>query len=89
MEAERTKLREKLDKVDKNLSLKNEKGPKKTISPQKLKIGDGVKVLKMCIRDSHWPHTRCPVAVFLQELHIPDVYKRQGWVHTSALSRAT
>ena len=47
MEAERTKLREKLDKVDKNLSLKNEKGPKKTISPKKLKIGDGVKVLTM------------------------------------------
>ena len=47
LEAERTKLREKLDKVDKNLRLKNEKGPKKTISPKKLKIGDGVKVLTM------------------------------------------
>lgn len=47
LEAERTKLREKLDKVDKSLSLKNEKGPKKTISPKKLKIGDGVKVLTM------------------------------------------
>ena len=47
LEAERTKLREKLDKVDKNLSLKNEKGPKNTISPKKLKIGDGVKVLTM------------------------------------------
>lgn len=47
LEAERTKLREKLDKVDKNLSHKNEKGPKKTISPKKLKIGDGVKVLTM------------------------------------------
>ena len=47
LEAERTKLREKLDKVDKNLSLKNEKGPKKTISPKKLKIGDGIKVLTM------------------------------------------
>ena len=47
LEAERAKLREKLDKVDKNLSLKNEKGPKKTISPKKLKIGDGVKVLTM------------------------------------------
>lgn len=47
LESERTKLREKLDKVDKNLSLKNDKGPKKTISPKKLKIGDGVKVLSM------------------------------------------
>lgn len=34
-------------RCDKNLSLKNEKGPKKTISPKKLKIGDGVKVLTM------------------------------------------
>ena len=50
LEAERTKLREKLDKVDKNLSLKNNKGPKKTISPKKLKIGDGVKVLTMNLK---------------------------------------
>lgn len=47
LEAERTKLREKLDKVDKNLSIKNDKGPKKTISPKKLHIGDGVRVLTM------------------------------------------
>lgn len=47
LEAERTKLREKLDKVDKSLSIKNEKGPKKTISPKKIKIGDGVRVLTM------------------------------------------
>ena len=50
LEAERTKLREKLDKVDKSLSLKNNKGPKKTISPKKLKIGDGVKVLTMNLK---------------------------------------
>lgn len=47
LEAERSKIRENLDKVDKNLSLKNEKGPKKMISPKKIKIGDGVKVLSM------------------------------------------
>lgn len=47
LEAQRTKLREKLDKVDKNLTIKNEKGPKKTVSPKKLKLGDGVKVLTM------------------------------------------
>ena len=47
LEAERTRLRNKLDQVDKNLSLKNEKGPKKTISPKKIKIGDGVRVLSM------------------------------------------
>ena len=60
LEAERTKLREKLDKVDKNLSLKNEKGPKKTISPKKLKIGDGVKVLTMNLNGtvSSLPHSK-------------------------------
>ena len=47
LEAQRTKLREKLDKVDKNLTIKDEKGPKKTVSPKKLKLGDGVKVLTM------------------------------------------
>lgn len=47
LEAQRTKLREKLDKVDKNLTIKNDKGPKKTVSPKKLKLGDGVKVLTM------------------------------------------
>ncbi len=50
LEAERTKIREKLDKVDKNLSLKNDKGPKKMISPKKIKIGDGVKVLSMNLK---------------------------------------
>lgn len=50
LESERTKIREKLDKVDKNLSLKNDKGPKKTISPKKLKVGDGVKVLSMNLK---------------------------------------
>ena len=45
LEAERTRLRSKLEQVDKNLSLKNSKGPKKTISPKKIKIGDGVRVL--------------------------------------------
>ena len=50
LEAERTKLREKLDKVDKNLTIKNDKGPKKTISPKKIKIGDGVHVLSMNLK---------------------------------------
>jgi len=50
LEAERTKIREKLEKVDKSLSLKNDKGPKKMISPKKIKIGDGVKVLSMNLK---------------------------------------
>ena len=50
LEAERTKIREKLDKVDKNLTIKNDKGPKKTVSPKKIKIGDGVRVLSMNLK---------------------------------------
>lgn len=46
LEAERTKLREQMNKVDSKLAIKT-KGPKKTISPKTLKIGDSVKVLSL------------------------------------------
>lgn len=49
LEAERTKLREKLGSVEKDLGLGNKpkKNPAKTVSPKKLKLGDGVRVLTM------------------------------------------
>jgi DNA mismatch repair protein MutS2 len=48
LEAERSRLRNKLQDVDSSLSLKREqKNPKKGIDPKKLKLGDGVKVLSM------------------------------------------
>ncbi len=48
LEAQRSKLRNKLQDVDSSLSLKNEKKqPGKQIDPQKLKLGEGVKVLSM------------------------------------------
>ena len=46
LEAERTRLREAMEKVDGKLSLKA-KGPKKTISPKALRVGDSVKVLSL------------------------------------------
>lgn len=46
LEAERTRLRQQIDKVDQRLSIKV-KGPKKTISPKTLRIGDSVKVLSL------------------------------------------
>jgi len=46
LEAERTRLREQMNKVDSKLAIKA-KGPKKTISPKTLKIGDSVKVLSL------------------------------------------
>ena len=48
LEAERSRLRNKLQDVDSSLSLKREKKhPGKGIDPKKLKLGDGVKVLSM------------------------------------------
>ncbi|RGZ01282.1 endonuclease MutS2 [Clostridium sp. AM58-1XD] len=49
LEAERTKLREKLGDVEKDLTLGNrqKQKPAKSVSPKKLKIGDGVRVLTM------------------------------------------
>lgn len=49
LEAERTKLRDKLKETDQKLAVK-QKGPRQPISPKKLKIGDGVKVLTMGLK---------------------------------------
>ncbi len=46
LEAERARLRQQMDEVDKRLVVKA-KGPKKTISPKTLRIGDSVKVLSL------------------------------------------
>ncbi len=46
LEAERTRLREQMEKADQRLAVKA-KGPKKTVSPKSLRIGDGVKVLSL------------------------------------------
>ena len=50
LEAERSRLRENLKKVDSNLSLKKEAKPHKAINPKTLKIGDGVRVLSMNLK---------------------------------------
>ncbi|MDW2797878.1 endonuclease MutS2 [Clostridium boliviensis] len=48
LEAERSRLRNKLKDVDSSLSIKREqKNPAKGIDPKKLKLGDGVRVLSM------------------------------------------
>ena len=49
LEAEREKLREQLKKTDDKLAVKA-KGPSQPISPKKLKIGDGVKVLSLGLK---------------------------------------
>ena len=49
LEAQRAKLREQIKKTDDKLAVKA-KGPSHPISPKKLKIGDGVKVLSMNLK---------------------------------------
>ena len=49
LEAERARLRDQLKKKDEKLTVKP-KGPSQPISPKKLKIGDGVKVLSMNLK---------------------------------------
>lgn len=49
LEAERTKLREKMNQVDQKLTIKT-KGPKKTLSAKSLRIGDSVKVLSLNLK---------------------------------------
>lgn len=50
LEAERSRLREQLNKVDKNLALKNKQAPKKEVSAKSLHIGDSVNVLSMNLK---------------------------------------
>lgn len=49
LEAQRAKLREQIKKTDDKLAVKA-KGPSQPISPKKLKVGDGVKVLSMNLK---------------------------------------
>lgn len=50
MEKERERLRTKLSGVEKNLSLKNDKKPKKELTSRDLQIGDSVKVLSLNLK---------------------------------------
>lgn len=50
LEAERTRLRDSLKKVESGLSLKQEARPRKAVNPKTLKIGDGVRVLSMNLK---------------------------------------
>ena len=49
LESERARLREQLKKTDDKLAVKS-KGPSQPVSPKKLKVGDGVKVLSMNLK---------------------------------------
>lgn len=50
LEAERTKIRENLKKVEGGLSIKQEPRPRKAINPKTLRVGDSVKVLSLNLK---------------------------------------
>ncbi|MDO4268316.1 MAG: endonuclease MutS2 [Eubacteriales bacterium] len=50
LEAQRTRLRDNLNKVDQGLALKQDTKPKKAVNPRTLKLGDGVKVLSLNLK---------------------------------------
>ncbi len=50
LEAERTKLRDNLKKVESGLALKQDSRPHKAVNPKTLKLGDGVRVLSMNLK---------------------------------------
>ena len=50
MEQERSRLREKMNSVEKNLSLKQERKPSKVLQPKDLHLGDSVRVLSMNLK---------------------------------------
>lgn len=50
LEAERSKLRDNLKKVESGLSLKQESRPHKSVNPKTLRLGDSVRVLSMNLK---------------------------------------
>lgn len=52
MEAERARLRERIQKTEESLSLKKEQAPKKQIKPSSLHLGDAVRVLSLNLTGS-------------------------------------
>ncbi|MCI9625120.1 MAG: endonuclease MutS2 [Lachnospiraceae bacterium] len=52
MEAERARLRERIQKTEEKLSLKKEQAPKKQLKPSELHLGDSVRVLSLNLEGS-------------------------------------
>lgn len=50
MEQERSRLREKMSSVEKNMTIKAQRAPSKTLQPKDLHLGDSVRVLSMNLK---------------------------------------
>lgn len=92
MEQERGKLREKMSKVEKNLTLKNkqDKKTRKALTPKDLHIGDGVKVLSLNLKGtvSTMPDAKgnlfVQMGILRSQVNIKDLEKLDDTVITGA-----
>ncbi len=79
MEQERQRLREKMNKVEKKMTIKKKAAPAKTLKPSDLHLGDGVKVLSMNLKGtvSTLPDSRgylfIQMGIMRSKVHISDL----------------
>ena len=79
MEQERQRLREKMNKVEKKMTIKKKAAPTKTLKPSDLHLGDGVKVLSMNLKGtvSTLPDSRgylfVQMGIMRSKVHISDL----------------
>lgn len=79
MEQERQRLREKMNKVEKKMTIKKKEAPAKALKPSDLHLGDGVKVLSMNLKGtvSTLPDSRgylfVQMGIMRSKVHISDL----------------
>ena len=92
MEQERSRLREKMSKVEKNMTLKNEpeKKSRKVLTAKDLHIGDGVKVLSLNLKGtvSSMPDSKgnlfVQMGILRSQVNIKDLEKLDDTVITAS-----
>lgn len=95
MEKERTKLREKMTKAEKNMSSKKTAAPSKVLKPSDLHIGDAVKVLSLNLKGtvSTMPDSKgflfAQLGIMRTKVHISDLQLLDEPVITSAKFQKT
>ncbi len=79
MEQERQRLREKMNKVEKKMTIKKKEAPSRALKPSDLHLGDGVKVLSMNLKGtvSTLPDSRgylfVQMGIMRSKVHISDL----------------
>ena len=95
MEKERAKLREKMNKAEKNMASRKAAAPSKTLKPSDLHIGDSVKVLSLNLKGtvSTLPDSKgflfAQLGIMRTKVHISDLQLLDEPVITSAKFQKT